>query len=226
MNFEFVANKAELIKELNHNLQKLPSSQLVFEVKGAQVKLKQLKLTKIGLTLDKLFASIAVNIAVVKKTMLTDMTADGIIEIGSYIDFSITPEWKLDTTFHYAKHSWLKSPDVNIGLIQFPVESIVDNVINKQKAQIEATLNTQLESISNLSQYMKRVLPFVNQSFKLQSTSFQIVPQIRTITVNDVTDTDEQIKIHCTLNADPCFKLTSESLEDAELPEIIIEKAV
>lgn len=226
MNFEFVAVKAELIKELNLYLQKVPSSQLVFEVKGAKVRLRQLKLTKIGLTLDKLFASIAVNIDVVKKTMLTDMTADGIIEIGSYIDFDLSQDWQLDTTFHYAKHSWLKSPDVSIGLIQFPVESIVDNVIEKQKSQIEATLNEQLKSISDLSQYMRGVLPYVNQSFKLQSTQFQIIPQIQKIVLKDVSDTNELIRIHCSLEAAPSFKLTAEDLEEAKLPQIMIEKAV
>lgn len=226
MNFEIVAVKADLINEFNLYLGKIPQSQLKFEIKGATVKLKRIKLTKIGLSLDKLFASLAVSVSVVKKTLLTDVTADGIIEIGSYIDYTISRDWQLDSSFHYAKHRWLKKPDISIGLIQFPVESIVDNLIDKQKTQLETTFNQQLASISDLSQYMTGILPYLNQSFNMQSTAFQVVPQIDDIIVTDVSETDDKLTIHCRLQANPSFRITSEPLEAASLPEIIIERAV
>lgn len=224
MNFEIVASKADLMQELNAQLQNIPSSQLLFEVKGAKVQLLNLRLVNIRLSIEKLFASIAVEIKVLKKTMLSDVKAVGVIEIDSYIDFNISQDWQLDTAFHYIGHQWLESPDVDIGLIQFSVKGIVDGLIDKQRPQIERTLNDQLKGISDLSTYMNKILPFVNQSFKMQTTDFHVVPQIKELLINGVTDDEETIKIHCALNAKPSFRIMSTTADVQLLPDILIQE--
>ena len=226
MNFEIVASKADLMNELNAQLQNIPSSQLVFEVKGAKVQLLELKLVNIRLSIDKLFASIVVKIEVIKRTMLSDVKAEGMIEIDSVIDFKISRDWQLDTIFHYRGHKWIESPDLNLGLIQFPVQSIVDGIITKQQKEIEKTLNQQLDTISDLSKYMNTILPFANQSFDLQTTTFQIVPQIEELLVKKVTDTDKIINIFCELRAEPSFRITSSTPKQQVLPGIVIQDSV
>lgn len=226
MNFEIVASKADLMQELNAQLQNIPSSQLVFEVKGAKVQLLELKLVNIRLSIDKLYASIVVKIEVLKKTLLSDVKADGMIEIDSVIDFKISKDWQLNTIFHYTGHKWIESPDLNLGLIQFPVQSIVDGIIIKQQKEIEDSLNQQLEAISDLSRYMKTILPYVNQSFNMQTTTFQIIPQIEEIWIKEVTDTAKTIKILCSLEAEPSFRITSTTTEEQSLPSIIIQNTM
>ncbi len=226
MNFEIVASKADLMQELNAQLQNIPATQLVFEVKGAKVELLDLKLVNIRLKIDRLYASIVVKVKVLKKTLLSDVKADGVIEIDSYIDFDISRDWQLDTAFHYTRHQWLESPDLDLGLIQFPVKSIVDGIVEKQKNQIEGALNDQLKMISDLSKYMNTILPFVNQSFNMKTTDFHIVPQIKELFINGVTDDEQMIKIQCALNAEPSFRITSAKADVQTLPDILIQKTL
>lgn len=221
MKFVLEVNKVDLVSEINFHLSQIPQSNLEFDVKGANIQIRQLKLNDLQLVDSQIDASQSATILVKKSTLLTDVNAEGEIKIDGYVSYSINSEWQMTSEFHYKEHIWLDNPDINIGLIQFSAKSIIDNVIEKQKSKLESVINDQLNSISDLSVYLKPLMPHVNQSFKLRTTQFHILPQIRKIIVESIKNTDNILSIYCSLISDTEFKLDDMTQEEASLPELL-----
>lgn len=223
MNFVLVAQKKELLAEINFYLRKIPSSKLKFEVKGAQVTLQNLRVKNVKMNSSMIDATLAVALNVDKQTLLTTVSAEGEVEIEGQLHFSISPAWQSNSSFQYLSHQWLENPDVNIGMIQFSVKSLIDNIIDKQKENIEQTINKQLMTFSDLSVYMNKILPFVNQAIKFQTTQLHILPNIEEIIIENITDNKEEIAMSCTLITDSKFILSSDGKDQAKLPILTIQ---
>jgi len=224
MNFVVVADKSDLLREINISLMRIPSSKLNFEAKGAKVRLQKLRVKEISMSSSVVDATLAAIVFVDKDTLLTKVSAEGEIEIKGQLKYNISEDWQLDSDFKYISHNWLENPDVNIGLIQFSVKSLIDNVIEKQKENIEETIDNQLKAFSDLSVYMNKILPFVNQTIKFQMSQLHILPNISEIIIDKIIDSNEEIKMTCSLVTESAFILSSKEKTQATLPSILIRQ--
>lgn len=223
MNFVVEVSKADLIDEINFHLSQIPSSSLQFDVKTAgTTQIKKLRIKDLELTSQQLDAALSAIIIVKKSTVLTDVKAEGEIQIKGYLAYSIDSEWQLKSNFWYTGHTWLDSPEVNIGLIQFSVKSIIDNVVENQKSKLESVINEQLKGLSDLSSYLKPMLPHINQAIKFKTTQLHILPNITEVIIESVEDDGDTILIHCTLDSETRFKLKGKKEPEATLPKLKI----
>lgn len=76
-----------------------------------------------------------------KDLLVTDVEAEGELDLNLKTNFSINPDWSLRTTTEVEYHEWAVKPYLRTGLGNLSIESIANLVLNKSKKTLSQTLD-------------------------------------------------------------------------------------
>mgnify|MGYP000079145288 FL=1 len=201
MNISLVLEKAECINEINVMLSGLPLTNSGMEVNGAHLDIKQLSVLGFSMEMRLLKPTISIAFEVTKKTIFANLVGDGIVSVTGDISYNISEDFIFSGSFKYLSHSWIDSPDVKIGVLNFPVKSIVDGIIEKQSSKIEGMINQYLAG-TDLKQWIAPYIKFLQQEVELKYAYLTIDAVPSALRIENVVDSADTVILEALLIAD------------------------
>lgn len=186
MDIVLTVPKSTILQEMNRFILALPKSSLTFEIKGYQVTIKKINLLDILLDINTIQPVISVGFEVTKSTLLSDIKSDGEIRLACKTDFKIDKHWVLETKTSYLNHDWLEEPDLEFGLVQLPIKSLVDKMIQSKISDIEDQLDQLFKTYNKLDVYIRPWTNKLAQSFALGQINAQINAHLTEVTLQSI----------------------------------------
>ncbi len=222
MKINLVLEKAECINEINTLLQGLPLTNSKMNVNGANLEIKQISVMGFSMEMRRLKPTISIAFEVTKKTMLANLVGNGIVSVTGDITYDISEEFIFSGDFKYYSHSWIDSPDVSIGGINFPVKSIVDGMIEKQTAKIEGLINQYLSG-TDLKQWIKPYIHFLQQQVELKHSYVTIDAIPTALRIDKVKDSADDVQIEAILIAEAAINFGQKKDLTEQMPRLYLD---
>ncbi len=154
------------VEELERRLaEQLPVK--VFEMGESEhgLQVKATRIGKIGLIPGpgkRIRVSFVLRLQASKDFLLAEASAEGVLQVGLLIHYDLTSTFGLTTKTEIIHFSWLEKPEVDIGLFNFSVASVMYNAIHRRRQRICKSID---EAIANLADPGKWV-PVVLKRFE------------------------------------------------------------
>ncbi len=85
---------------------------------------------------------------------LTIVKGDGDLELFFLTDYKITEDWELNTKTSIEKYNWKKKPVVKLGMINIPIETIANKLVERSKETVAREIDKQLQENFALKEYL------------------------------------------------------------------------
>ncbi len=148
--------KKESVEEhVNKIIDSLEYNSFSFEQDGWNVELE--KTQNLQLTFGENFVTMKVplDVKMLKETMLADVKAEGIIALELQTDYSINKDWSYKTKTTLLNYSWLAEPKLKMGIINIPVESLSDMLIERLKDKVLNEIDHSLQKHVAIDELIK-----------------------------------------------------------------------
>lgn len=109
-------------------------------IKFRATKLKPITLKLLG---QDIRYQVPIHLKIVKDVYLTELEAQGDINLIFKTTLQVLPNWKLNPITELVSHEWLKTPTLNVGF-DMPITYIADMAVKKSKKIIAAEIDAQL----------------------------------------------------------------------------------
>ncbi len=122
-----------------------------------QLMLKVLKASEITLLITGQQLEYKVPLSIwFKKGVLgmTDVDGTGDLSITFKTDFSINPDWSLNTFTQIVGHEWSKPPKLQTRIADVPIKYIADIVMNRSKVKLSQIIDAQIKQSLDLKKYV------------------------------------------------------------------------
>lgn len=88
---------------------------------------------------------------------LTIVKGEGDLELFFLTDYKITKNWELTTQTSIDKYNWKKKPIVKLGMINIPIESIANKLVDRSKETVAREIDKKLQENFALREYLEPV---------------------------------------------------------------------
>ena len=149
LNLPIKLYKEELEKTINEQL-----GEVIFEDDDFSdgLLIKATKQADVSLEIaDKMVKySVPINLWVKKDLMITNVEAEGSLNLEFETSYDVQPDWQLETKTDLKKYEWTRSPVVKLGFGNLNVTSIANQFIEQAKDQLATAIDNQVKDLIDL----------------------------------------------------------------------------
>lgn len=213
----FSVKKDVLSELMNSALDSLLVSGAIPPVDGMDVTVERADNCIIEASEKDLLSSIPLKITVVKRVLIANVKAEGIVNLMTSTSVDIDPYWNIDTKTELIDYQWISPMRIIGGMGAFSVESIANKLIENSKQtfcdQVDRVLSEQLK----VQDHVDRLSTQVREPIKIDEPYngfIQISPdtiklagfQNKTDEISNVISVNVNSKLHSTRPAENAFK--------------------
>ena len=159
---------------------------------------------------------------------ITALEANGDIALNFKTDFSINPDWEMETHTSIENYEWLRQPKLKMGALNLPVGFIADIVLKQSRAVIARSIDEQARQNFNLRQ-------LVSDTWQQMFEPVLISPEYNTwllvnpqsIAMTPIVTNQEMLRSTILIESRPRVSLGSKpvSMTPAPLPLFVLRNA-
>jgi len=144
---------------------------IAFTDYGLDVRVSKADEAKLEFEGKKVLVTLSLNIGLTKETFLTDIHANGVLDMVFSSDIEIDSTWELITKSELQEYKWIKEPKLTLGAMSIPVESLANNVIDKSKAEIAKNIDLGIREQFNLRNKMLDLMKYVEKPYQIDTAN-------------------------------------------------------
>ena len=103
---------------------------------------------------NKLVYDVPLKINIVRDIGITHVKADGALKLFFNTEYSIQPDWSIQSVTTILDHEWIEKPRVRFGVLQIPIESIASRIVRRSSDLICKQIDAQLQEGFKLRDYI------------------------------------------------------------------------
>ena len=149
--------KAELEKSINTQLGEVLFEDSNLAGDGLMLKATRRENIRISMNSQTINYIVPIDLWIKKDLTLTNVVAEGSLELTFQTAYKILPDWSLTTKTELANYRWIKEPIIKLGFANLPITPIANSFLNKSKAEIAASIDEQVAGFLDLRSQMKTV---------------------------------------------------------------------
>jgi len=117
---------------------------------------------------------------------MTDVDGSGDLALTFKTDFTINPDWSLNTFTQIVTHEWITPPKIQTSLVNMPIKYIADIVISRSKTKLSQIIDNQIKQSLDIKKYVSDawvkiqepvlVMPEYKVWSKITPTSISMTP--------------------------------------------------
>jgi len=117
---------------------------------------------------------------------MTDVDGSGDLALTFKTDFTINPDWSLNTFTQIVSHEWITPPKIQTSLVNMPIKYIADIVISRSKTKLSQIIDNQIKQSLDIKKYVSDawvkiqepvlVMPEYKVWSKITPTSISMTP--------------------------------------------------
>lgn len=222
-------NVSLIEKKLNEQFSDLIYEDAVIEDDSLMIRAWKAFDFKIAYENNVLEYSIPVKIWIKKRFGLgfthTDQEIEGTINLNLKTIINFSKDWGLLTKTELLKYTWINKPVLKFGIVEIPITSIVDKIINSNKNMLSSTIDNTVKEYVPLAKYIQEVWSMVQDPIDLSSTGMKAWLKItpKNLYTTPISGTNGQIKttigIQCLSEIYMDF-LPSETQKELSMPQL------
>ena len=157
----FSVKKSVLSELMNTALDSLLQSGVVQAIDGMNVQIERADNTIIEASEKDILASIPLKVTVIKKVLIANVKAEGVVNLMTSTGVEIDEFWNIDTQTELIDYQWIEPMRISGGMGGFSVESIANSLIENSKEsftkQVDDALKEQLKVQDKVDQLSKQI---------------------------------------------------------------------
>lgn len=106
----------------------------------------------------RLLTVLPIKVQLLKKTFISTIKANGVIEITLITDVDVMKNWHMVTKTQLSKHRWIESPKLSIGGINLPISFISDEIIKRYKKNLVESIDEAIKDNFSLKKNMQDIM--------------------------------------------------------------------
>lgn len=134
----------------------------VFEVNSMALKMSRTGSADIIPKGKSLLVVLPYHIDIYRSAGLFSIEASAAIHLELKVDYDVTKDLKLSTDTTLERYGWIEKPKVEIGLINIPMETVLDLLIKHYESVITAKIDESIKRQANLPQIVERGMETLN----------------------------------------------------------------
>lgn len=142
---------------------------------GDRMKVKAVKAADVKITVETSSVTYRVPVGVWMQYNLGLGTAEarGSLELNLKTNFSIGPDWTLQTVTSLEGHTWREKPRLNVGGVSVPIESIANLMIRRSTATVGKNIDEAVAENFRLEEY-------IADAWKVMFQPYEVSPEYKT----------------------------------------------
>jgi len=164
-------DKAGIQDTFNTLIDEYLAGDIEFSDYGLNVTVSKADDAKLEFEGKKVLVTLSLDIGLEKETFLTDIHANGVLDMIFSSDIEIDSTWDLITQSELQEYKWIKEPKLTLGAMSIPVESLANNVIEKSKAEIAKNIDMGIKEQFNLRNRMLDLMKYVEKPYQLDTAN-------------------------------------------------------
>jgi hypothetical protein len=169
ININYKINKKGLTDTFNYVIDDITKLPMTFPEYDVTTKLKRSGNVGIAIEGKEVRVTLPLNVDVTKKTFIKDFKANGTLELSFITKFNIDKAWNLTTKTELAQNKWTKAPKIDLGVINLPIETISNMIIDKSKAELERNVDQSIKESYDLKSMITEVCKYTLVPYELDS---------------------------------------------------------
>ena len=134
----------------------------VFEVNSMALKMSRTGSADIIPKGKSLLVVLPYHIDIYRSAGLFSIEASAAIHLELKVDYDVTKDLKLTTDTTLERYGWIEKPKVEIGVINIPMETVLDLLIKHYESVITAKIDDSIKRQANLPQIVERGMETLN----------------------------------------------------------------
>ena len=98
----------------------------------------------------KVSYKVPIKLWVKKDVILTNVTAEGALDLEFETAYDIKPDWQLETKTNLTKYEWTQAPVVKLGFGNLNVKSIANQFIDQAAKELTSSIDNQVKQLIDL----------------------------------------------------------------------------
>ncbi len=130
------------------------------------------KIDQVDLTLlpNRFEYNVPFNLYIERDVTLTHIKAEGSLRLYFNTDYTIQPNWLFSCKTTVVKHEWIEKPKVKLGLINLPIETIADKILERSADMVCKNIDYQLQTGFKLREYIDQAWHAIQDPIQITDT--------------------------------------------------------
>ncbi len=163
----YKVNKKSIVDTFNFVFDDFAKLPINFADQNTVVKLKRAGNSKIEIEGKEIMTTMAIDLDVVTKTFLKDFKANGRLEMGFLTKFELDKNWTLSTKTELVSHQWLKKPAIDLGVVNLPIETISNYIIDKSRKDMALGIDQSIRESFNMKAIISEINTMMTAPYQL-----------------------------------------------------------
>ncbi len=100
---------------------------------------------KMGVQGNAISITVPLHLFIKKDITFTKVKAEGDINLYFLSQFKISEDWELETQTAIEKYEWTRKPVIKLGVVNIPIKSIANKIVERSKETVAREIDKQLE---------------------------------------------------------------------------------
>lgn len=187
--------------------------------KNISVTAKKTGEVKIGFEDYSIIYKVPLDLEIIKKLVIGDLTATSKIELFFKTEIDISKNWELKTTTVFLEYNWLESPRFKAGFMDLPIENIADNLIKKASEDLVQNIDNQLVKNIDLKKIVTDLQRQSNRMLLIPSPEANLFLKFENVRLGPI-NSNEDNEISGLISAEFFPSLYIGDANDVVIPEI------
>lgn len=123
--------------------------------RGWTIRIKKNEDIKLSIEENDVRFLVPLDIWLEKDIKITKVNAEGDIELNFKTNYSIERNWTLNTETMLENYVWKEKPTINLGIVNLPIESLANVIVDRSKAMIAKQIDEQFQQNFALKDYLE-----------------------------------------------------------------------
>lgn len=191
------------------------------EIGGKNISVTAKKTGKIRIDFENysIAYKVPLDLEIVKKLVIGDLTATGQIELLFKTEIDISKDWDLKTTTAFLEYNWLDTPRFKAGFMDLSIESIADNLIKKASEDLVQNIDNQLVKNIDLKKIVTGLQKQSNRMLLIPSPEANLFLKFENVRLGPI-NSNENNEISGLVSAEFFPSLYIGDVNDVAVPEV------
>ncbi len=164
-------SKWAMSKYLDEVLDSIFAETFSFPDQNVEVHISRMKNGSVEVLGQRVLTTIPIYVDIDKSTFVGNLSAYGEMELKIVSDIDIATDWQMTTFTEVIDYQWTVSPKVKLGIIDLPIQTITDNLLDKVKPIIEKNIDEGIKENYSLKENISSLGEVLFTPYQLDSTA-------------------------------------------------------
>jgi len=169
VNINYQLDKAGIQDTFNTIIDEQLAGDMEFTGYDLDISVKKYGDAKFEFDGKRILVNLPLEIFLEKETFISNLKAKGILNMTFVSDLEVDSTWNLVTETGLEDYTWIKEPQLSLGVMSLPIERIANGIIEKSKDEVAKNIDITIRDHFELRNKMLDMMKIIEEPYQLDS---------------------------------------------------------